>query len=245
MRSTVEELERRLQARLQSEESRPGSPELLARVADLIRGRGARRILDLGTGCGELLSLLRKEGLQAVGLDLCGTLLGRARVNTSPSTPLIQGDVERLPLASGRVDLVTLLRVVHYLGRPEAALSEAARVLRPGGWLILADRIAASEPSLREIHQRIESLRNPSVRRLLTSQELGDSVRDAGFRVRLVEFLEETISLASWLAGVGPERAARIREELANAPALDLGGLRFEAPDQIRIRIDLCLAEKR
>src|ERR1700687_4847191 len=109
MRSTAGELERRLQARLQSEESRPGRPELLARVAGMIRGRGARRILDLGTGCGELLALLPREGLQAAGLDLCGTLLGRARLNSPTGTPLIQGDVERLPLASGRVDLVTLL----------------------------------------------------------------------------------------------------------------------------------------
>lgn len=244
MRSTAARLERRFEARLRSEQAHLGSAELMERVVDLVRGRGARRVLDLGTGCGELLSRLRAVGLEAAGLDLCGTLLDRARKSSPGAPALIQGDVERLPLAAGRLDLVTLLLVAHYLRDPGRALFEAARVLRPDGWIILADRIASPNPALREVQDRIETLRNPSVRRMRTSEELSDELRRAGFRVRLIDFLEESVPLEAWLAGVVPPQAARIRAELRQAPTPDLGGLCFEAPDRIKVRIDLILAQK-
>jgi SAM-dependent methyltransferase len=243
MSSTALNLERRLQARLESE-IRLGSPKLLERVVEFARDRGVRRALDLGAGCGELVARLRAEGVPAAGLDLCGALLERARKQAGPDAGLLRGDAERLPVASGQLDLVTCLLVAHYLERPQRALSEAARILRPDGWLVLADRIAAPAPALRERQQRIESLRNPSVRKLLTTQELMDELRRAGFRVRMIEFLEEPLTLDDWLAGVDQERVAWICRELWESPVRDLGGLRFEAPRGVRVRIDLILAQK-
>src|SRR4029077_11009814 len=108
--------------------------------------------------------------------------------SSSAAPRLIQGDVERLPLVAGRLDLVTFLLVAHYLRDPGRALSEAARVLRPGGWIILADRITSPKTTLRQIQHRMETLRNPSVRRVLTSGELSDELGRAGFRVRLIDF---------------------------------------------------------
>lgn len=243
MTNTALKLERRLQARLESE-VRLGSAKLLDRVAEFARDRGVRRALDLGAGCGELVARLQAEGIPMAGLDLCGSLLERAREQVGPDAGLLQGNAECLPVASGRLDLVTCLLVAHYLDHPERALSEAARVLRPDGWLVLADRIASPAPALRERQQRIETLRNPSVRKLLTTQELSEDLRRAGFRVRMIEFLEEPQSLDNWLAGVDGERAARICRELWESPVRDLGGLRFEAPRGVRVRIDLILAQK-
>jgi SAM-dependent methyltransferase len=236
-------LERRLEARLEAERCRVWSAALHDRVAELVRGRGARRILDLGTGCGELPQRLRAEGIPAIGLDLCGKLLHRARRSAARPLDLLQGDAERLPIASGRFDVVTSLLVAHYLKNPLEAFREAARVLRPQGWIVAADRITAADPGLRETHQRIEALRNPSVQRLLASKELSELLRRAGFRVQLLEFVEDTLPLDEWLAGVDPERACRVHRELLMAPS-ELGGLRFDAPDRIRLRIDLVLAQK-
>jgi SAM-dependent methyltransferase len=243
MRPTAILLERQLEARLETKRTRLGNADLLDRVVELVRGRGARRILDLGSGCGEFLERLGAQGIRAAGVDLCGKLLARARRNAARTPELLQGDVEQLPIASRRLDLVTCLLVAHYLKHPWRALGEAARVLCPEGWIILADRIASPEPRLREIQQRIESLRNPSVRRLLTSQELSENLQRAGFRVQLVEFIEDTLPLDEWLAGVAPYQIARIRQELLLAPP-ELGGLHFDAPDRIRLRIDLVLAQK-
>jgi SAM-dependent methyltransferase len=148
-----------------------------------------------------------------------------------------------MQIASGRFDLVTSLLVAHYLKDPLGAFREAARVLRPQGWIVAADRIASPEPGLREIQQRIETLRNPSVQRVLTSQELGELLRRAGFRVQLLEFVEDTVPLGEWLAGIHAEQASQVQRELLLAPS-ELGGLRFDAPDRIRLRIDLVLAQK-
>ncbi len=243
MRPAALLLERQLEARLETLRSRVGSEELIDRVAELVRGRGVRRALDLGTGCGDLPARLGAEGIRSAGLDLCGKLLLRARKNAVRPLDLLQADVERLPIGSGRVDLVTSLLVAHYLSNPLGAFLEAARVLRPRGWIVAADRIISPDPGLRDIQQRIETLRNPSVRRLLSSRELSDLLRRAGFRVQLVEFVEDTVPLGEWLAGVDAERTSRVRRELLLAPP-ELGGLRFDAPDRIRLRIDLLLAQK-
>jgi ubiquinone/menaquinone biosynthesis C-methylase UbiE len=243
MRPSAVLLERQLVARLESERTRLGNSELQDRVVALARGRAARRTLDLGSGCGELVERLGAEGIRAAGLDLCGKLLARARRGASRSPLLVQGDAERLPVASGSLDLLTCVLVAHYLKDPRRAFSEAARVLRPEGSFIVADRIASPEPRLREIQQRIESLRNPAVGRLLSSQELSETLRRSGFRVGLVEFVEDTLPLDEWLAGLDSERISGIRHQLLLAPA-ELGGLRFDAPDRIRLRIDLLLAQK-
>jgi SAM-dependent methyltransferase len=243
MKATAILLERQLEARLESERTRLGNADLEDRVVDLVKSRGARRILDLGAGTGDLVERLGAAGIRASGLDLCGKMLARARRSAKQTPELLQGDMERLPVASLRLDLVTSVLVTHYLKEPGRAFSEAARILRPGGSFIVADRIASPDPRLREIQQRIESLRNPAVQRLLTSQELVETLGLAGFRVELVEFVEDTLPLDVWLAGVDGERTQRIRQQLLLAPA-ELGGLRFDAPERIRLRIDLILARK-
>jgi SAM-dependent methyltransferase len=238
------ELEGRLEVRLRSKGGRLGSPDLLSRVFETAGRLGARRIADLGSGCGELLARLQADGKEATGLELCGSLLDRSRSRLPAGAPLVRGDAERLPWAAGRFDLVTSVLVLHYLRHPAWAVSEAARVLRPGGWIILADRIASAEPGVRQAQERIEHLRNPSVNRILSSQELDTSVRDAGFRIQEAQAIDEAIRLEEWLAGVELPRVHRIREELRRLPAADRGGMRFEAPDTLQLRIRKIVAQR-
>jgi SAM-dependent methyltransferase len=232
-------LERELEARLRSGGARLGNPELLSRISARARALGAVRIVDLGSGCGELVGLLRSGGQQAVGLDRCRSLLER-----KTGGPGLQGDVESLPLATGRVDLATLVLVLHYVARPERALAEVARILRPGGRLILADRIASPEPGLRELQDRIERLRNPLLHRILTPGEIGEGIAAAGLEEEESEPFEDAVSLEAWLAGVGGDRALRIRRELAGLPTPDLGGIRVDPEGKIRLRIRIYTARK-
>jgi len=232
-------LERELEARLRSDGARLGNPELLSRISRRARSAGQGRIVDLDSGCGELVGLLRSGGQRAVGLDRCRSLLGRSAGGTG-----LQGDVERLPFASERVDLATLILVLHYVARPERALSEVARILRPGGRLILADRIASPDPGLRELHDRIEGLRNPSLHRILTPGEIEEGITAAGLEVVETEPFEDAVRLEAWLAGVHPDRGLRIRRELAGLPAPDLGGIRVDPEERIRLRIRIYVAEK-
>jgi SAM-dependent methyltransferase len=111
--------------------------------ADLVRHRAAYRFaapylagglaLDLGCGTGYGTAELAAGGARVVGLDRVAPA-DRARV--SPAR-FVQGDLERLPFASGRCAVVTSFQVIEHLADPRAYLEEIARVLAPGGVLLL------------------------------------------------------------------------------------------------------------
>lgn len=101
-------------------------------------------LLDIGTGTGRLLELLAPRTRRALGVDASREMLALARARLSErglaeSCTVRQADMYRLPLADRSFDAVTLQMVLHYAEDPAAALAEAARVLRPGGVLLVAD----------------------------------------------------------------------------------------------------------
>lgn len=93
----------------------------------------ARRILDAGVGAGALAAAIRSTAPEAIvlGLDLSQGMLELAVRREGLSCAL--GDAMALPIAAGTIDAVVLAYVLFHLRRPDAALREAARVLRPGG----------------------------------------------------------------------------------------------------------------
>ena len=101
-------------------------------------------LLDIGTGTGRLLELLAPRTERALGVDASREMLALARARLSERgladrCTVRQADMYRLPLADRSFDAVTLQMVLHYAEDPAAALAEAARVLRPGGVLLVAD----------------------------------------------------------------------------------------------------------
>ena len=105
------------------------------------------RVLDVGCGAGTDLRLAaRRVGMDgiAVGLDRVGDMLGVAdRAARATGTPLalVQGDVDALPLAGASFDFVVANGVLAMARDKASTLAEIARVLRPGGWLHLADQL--------------------------------------------------------------------------------------------------------
>ena len=108
-------------------------------------------LLDAGTGTGRMLELLAPHAKRAVGIDVSPEMLAIARDRlTRENLPQVQvrlGDIYRLPFSNGRAgangdtgfDAVLFHQVLHYLDDPGAAVAEAARVMRPGGRLAIAD----------------------------------------------------------------------------------------------------------
>jgi ArsR family transcriptional regulator len=111
---------------------------LLALVPD-----SAGRLLDIGTGTGRVLELLAPRVSQGVGVDASKSMLALARSRlarvglTHCSVRL--ADMYRLPLSEASFDTAVMQMVLHYAEDPEGALAEVARVLRPGGQLIVID----------------------------------------------------------------------------------------------------------
>jgi ArsR family transcriptional regulator len=116
-----------------------------------------QRVVDLGTGSGRMLTLIGARARMAVGLDLSQNMLNIARANVSRAgldkVELRHGDIfaTRLPPASA--DLVIVHQVLHYLADPAAAVAEAARLVMPGGRLLIIDFAPHELERLRDEHQ--------------------------------------------------------------------------------------------
>lgn len=100
------------------------------------------RLLDIGTGAGRMLELLAARAETALGIDRSPEMLRFARENlarTGIVAELRQGDMYALPMADHAFDTIVLHQVLHYAQHPEAVISEAARLLAPGGFLLIID----------------------------------------------------------------------------------------------------------
>jgi ArsR family transcriptional regulator len=101
-------------------------------------------LLDIGTGTGRLLELAAPRAERALGVDMSRDMLALARARLAERgladrATVRQADMYRLPFADASFDAVAMQMVLHYAEEPAAALAEAARVLRPGGTLLIAD----------------------------------------------------------------------------------------------------------
>ncbi len=99
------------------------------------------RLLDVGCGTGALLQALSlsASGAKLSGVDASPAMLAVARRRVSAAVLLAQSPAERLPFGDAGFDVVVTTNAFHYFRRPLGALEEMARVLRPGGRLVLTD----------------------------------------------------------------------------------------------------------
>jgi ubiquinone/menaquinone biosynthesis C-methylase UbiE len=103
-------------------------------------------VLDVATGTGRVPVALLQEGFsgQLIGLDLSWGMLARARSNLLPHRDQVQllwQDASQLPFDDGSFHAVTCLESLEFFPSPVEALSEMARVLAPGGVLLLTNRV--------------------------------------------------------------------------------------------------------
>jgi len=104
-------------------------------------------LLDAGTGTGRMLELLSPYVKRAIGVDVSAEMLAIARDRLARAhiaqAQVRLADIYRLPFANGSAltgfDAVLFHQVLHYLDDPAAAVAEAARVMRAGGRLLIAD----------------------------------------------------------------------------------------------------------
>lgn len=110
------------------------------------------RLVDIGTGTGRMIELLAPRSSEAIGIDRSSDMLRLARVKLAAAgiqSSLRQGDMYALPLSDGSADSIIIHQVLHYAHSPAAAVAEAARVLAPGGTLLVVDFAAHEREELR------------------------------------------------------------------------------------------------
>lgn len=127
--------------------------QLLVPLAEFVRGRDQRRLrlLDLGCGTGRFLGQVAKAfpRLPAWGIDLSEAYVGEARRHLAdrPRVRLAVAAAERLPFADGSFDCITATFLFHELPpRVRGAVAgEIARLLAPGGRLLLMDTLQTGD----------------------------------------------------------------------------------------------------
>lgn len=134
-------------------------------VEDAIRaalaGRPFRSLLDLGTGTGRMLELFGAQVERGLGIDMSLDMLLLARDRLERAglrhCSVRQGDIYDLALPAGSFEAVILHQVLHFLDDGARAVAEAARVLRPGGSLLVVDFAPHEQEFLREkyAHRRL------------------------------------------------------------------------------------------
>jgi ArsR family transcriptional regulator len=161
--------------------------EVEAALLGLLGDGRLGRVLDVGTGTGRLLEFLAPQLESGLGIDASRTMLALARVRLARPEFSHLGvrlaDMYALPLRDESYDVVLLQMVLHYAEEPAQVIAEAARVLAPGGRLLIVDLAPHGRAELRErLAHRVLGFADADLARLLGQAGLAveDSVGVSG-----------------------------------------------------------------
>jgi ubiquinone/menaquinone biosynthesis C-methylase UbiE len=161
------------------------------------------RLVDVGTGTGRMLALFGGEARHATGIDRSPEMLRLARAKLNGAAiELRQGDIGALPLEDGCADTVILHQVLHYLPAPEAAIAELARILAPGGRVLIVDFASHDLEELRD--------RDAHARLGFSDDQISGWCAAAGLDFTAVESLAGTILTVKIWCGAKPAAAAAL-----------------------------------
>ncbi|HEY0411967.1 MAG TPA: metalloregulator ArsR/SmtB family transcription factor [Allosphingosinicella sp.] len=179
--------------------------EVEAAIGRALADRPVGRLVDIGTGTGRMIELFGAEADHALGVDRSPEMLRLARAKLAQAglraAELRQGDMYALPLASGSADTVVIHQVLHYAQQPSAAVAEAARLLAPGGRLLIADFAPHEREELRA--------RDAHVRLGFGDEAMLKYLEAAGLEGRVVEHLQGgELTVTVW---AGERPAAKLK----------------------------------
>jgi ubiquinone/menaquinone biosynthesis C-methylase UbiE/DNA-binding transcriptional ArsR family regulator len=174
--------------------------------------------LDLGTGTGRVLKLFAPQTAQGVGVDSSREMLAIARASIEDARmrhlQMRHGDIFALPFSNAYADFITIHQVLHYLDEPGRALAEAARVLKPGGRLVIVDFAPHELEQLREeqAHRRLG----------IAGEQMIGWLRRAGLDLVSQQVLpppwrngEEGLTVSIWLAQAPGEASIQAAAQTA------------------------------
>ncbi|AEI38126.1 MAG: class I SAM-dependent methyltransferase [Zymomonas mobilis subsp. pomaceae] len=160
----------------------------LDEVEQSIKGKGYRRVLDLGCGGGHVSYRIAPYVDQVVACDITASMLNavasQAIERKLPNIMVKQASAEKLPFDSAFFDAIVCRFSAHHWGNMEAGLREARRVLHLEGIALFIDSVAPSYPLYNTYLQAIELLRDVSHVRNYTLPEWIAALSRAGFSVQ-------------------------------------------------------------
>jgi len=149
---------------------------LIAFIGEHLRGG----VLEVGCGTGHWLRLLGERGIRAAGLDASKNMLDYARAQATGAT-LAQGRAESLPWAGGAFDRLFCINAFHHFADKVAFLSEARRVLVPGGRMMTVGLDPHTGLDRWYVYEYFEPALEIDRRRYPATARIREWMRDIGF----------------------------------------------------------------
>lgn len=189
----------------------------LGRLVELAEPRPDDVALDISTGGGHTALAVAPRVARVVASDLTPRMLAAARAFLDSrgvaNAEYVIADAERLPFLDESFTLVTVRIAPHHYADIHAAVREMARVLVPGGRLVLIDNVAPEDAVLDELVNRWEKVRDPSHVRAYRVSEWGTFLAEAGLRVTTIETARKTHPFAAWVERTHMPEEARVALE--------------------------------
>lgn len=212
-------------------------PNALASADAFLSDRRYGVAVDIGAGPGFTAFAIAHRCDRVIATDVTPEMLEQALAlraeRGAPQTELALAAAERLPFASGAVDLVTCRTAAHHFLDVDAWLAEVARVLAPGGELILIDTVSPDDAEAAAWMHDIELWRDPSHARNLAAGEWAAAAERAGLRVDVMAPSRVDLEYPDWTsrAGMDDAEAAQLGDALRNAPAAAKSAFGIEPRD--------------
>jgi ubiquinone/menaquinone biosynthesis C-methylase UbiE len=182
--------------------------------------------LDLGCGAGHVSFALARGGARRItaydpSSDMLAVVAREAAVRGYRTLETRVGTAEALPFENGTFDLVVTRYSAHHWASVPRALAECARVMSPGGRLIVIDVIAPETPLFDTALQVVEFLRDASHVRNYRVSEWNAMQRVAGFGETRMSSWKIGLDFKSWIARIGtpPARVAALQAVFAELPS--------------------------
>lgn len=201
------------------------SAQTLGALVELVPPGVGGRWLEVACGSGVIARALAPRVDEVVGVDLTEAMLevGRREALAAgfDNVRFEVGDATALALTDGSVDGALTRFSLHHIPVPGRVIAEMARVVRPGGWLIIGDHVTDDDAGAAAWHQEIERLRDPSHWSCLSPARIRELGAGAGLELDKEQLTPFTLDFDEWLgrSSAGSEAAQLIGSCLTERPA--------------------------
>ena len=170
------------------------------RALDLIDLSEPRTVLEIGFGQGRTAAKLLNQGHRLIGVEVSKTMVNQARARNRKAcadgrAELLHGDGATIPFADSTANAAFTVHTIYFMPDPTTTLTEIARVLRPGGRLVIACRIG---------DDNMPAWMDPTVYRIPTTAQIESMLHAAGLDQITHHAGDETTHATHWFTADNP-----------------------------------------